>query len=484
MRRTDRTASTLAAALVVVLALALAGCGVTEGAAAPGTQAGAAAGAPLDEEGVAALGEESLALVDTPFSSGSAVLVDGGYLITNAHVVDPFDQVALRFADGEELPSVPVVGVDLIADLAVIGPIDTDRPALAVADPDGLSPGDEIHLVGYPGDQEDDLHVEVETGSYVRHQFPEDWGLDYLQANVDIEDGQSGGAMIDDRGRLVGISALGLDDGVALSLSVDDVQEVAAAIEAGTVEGAAADWTPVPQEQGERRHRVELDGPEDIRAFFVSGAAYVDELHLQVSDERARVAVMEPGFYASAASEAALRAGKGGSLWSLAAFDDIEPLELDADGSAVLDIEEGEDLIVLVGSDGADAVDVATSPGSVEVAISTEPRPLVVGDEVLEAVGYLDAVDVYELELGADEEVVIEAESASGDMAFLVAAPGESWLDAPEFDETASGYAGSGGMLGLDEHGTFTADGAGTYTVVAYSVDDTPTAYRLTVSKG
>lgn len=467
--------------VVAVLAALLAGCGVSAGDAAARLEDASPTGRSGDERLVAA-GEDSLAVVDTPFSSGSAVLVDGGYLVTNAHVVDPFDEVQLRFADGQEELAVPVVGVDLVADLAVLGPIETEHPALAVGDPDALTSGDAIHLIGYPGDQEDGPELELESGRYARHQYPKNWDLDYLQANVDIEAGQSGGAMVDDEGRLVGISALELDDGVALSLSVEDVERIVDEIIADEVEEPASDWSPVPHTQGEREHRVDIDGPDDVHAFFVSGAAFADELDLTVSDPEARVVVASPGFYGVVANDAARAAAEEGGFWSLVAFDDVDPLELDDEGSIALEVEEGEDLLVLVGSDRPATVDLRTSPGSAELPIVPEAKPIAVGDAVEASVGYLDALDVYEVDLAAGDRITIDAESASGDMAFLVAGPGQPWYDAPGFDETGSPHSGPGGMLGLDEHTELAAAASGTHTIVVYAADDTPTAYRLTLA--
>jgi hypothetical protein len=111
------------------------------------------------------------------------------------------------------------------------------------------------------------------------------------------------------------------------------------------------------------------------------------------------------------------------------------------------------------------------------------PTSIAVGDTVVDAVGYLDAVDVYELDLDVGQEVAIDAESASGDLAFVFAGPGEPWGSAVAYDETGSASSGPGGMLGLDEHGAITAEEAGRYSIVVYAADGVPTTYRLSVSE-
>ena len=97
----------------------------------------------------------SVAFVEVNDGSGSGFLVDGGYLITNAHVVWPHDKARVVFPDGSEHEDVPVRNWDLLADLAVLGPLDTKQPPLTLADGENLPIGSEIYLIGYPGEVED-----------------------------------------------------------------------------------------------------------------------------------------------------------------------------------------------------------------------------------------------------------------------------------------------------------------------------------------
>ena len=74
----------------------------------------------------------SIPLVETGSSIGSGILIDGGYVVTNYHVVWPYGSAWLVFPDGTEYTDVPVVGWDEFADLAVLGP-DRDRGPAAGA---------------------------------------------------------------------------------------------------------------------------------------------------------------------------------------------------------------------------------------------------------------------------------------------------------------------------------------------------------------
>lgn len=97
----------------------------------------------------------SLALLETPLATGSGVLVEGRYVVTNAHVVEPFDSTTVVFPGGERHDEVPVRGVDFHADVALVGPLDTTRRTLPVVRAVPAA-GADLFLAGYPGDVDDD----------------------------------------------------------------------------------------------------------------------------------------------------------------------------------------------------------------------------------------------------------------------------------------------------------------------------------------
>jgi S1-C subfamily serine protease len=94
--------------------------------------------APLSAAEIMARVSPAIAFVETPLSSGSGVLVAGRYLVTNAHVLWPYEAARVVFPGGTELEDVPLVGNDLMADLAVLGPIETEIEPLALVDGEAL----------------------------------------------------------------------------------------------------------------------------------------------------------------------------------------------------------------------------------------------------------------------------------------------------------------------------------------------------------
>ena len=151
----------------------------------------------------------SVAFIEVNDGSGSGFLVDGGYLITNAHVVWPYDKARVVFPDGSEYEDVPVRNWDLLADLAVLGPLDTQQPPLTLADGENLPIGTEGYLIGYPGEVEDLPEPSLTRGVLSRRREWEAAKLTYLQSDATIIGGQSGGVLVSNAGEVIGISGLG-----------------------------------------------------------------------------------------------------------------------------------------------------------------------------------------------------------------------------------------------------------------------------------
>ena len=96
----------------------------------------------------------SIAFITNNAWTGSGVLLEDGHVVTNAHVVWPFDSARVVFPDGSEFHEVPVRGWDLLADLAVLGPINRPTDGLALSDGEGLPIGANLFLIGYPAETE------------------------------------------------------------------------------------------------------------------------------------------------------------------------------------------------------------------------------------------------------------------------------------------------------------------------------------------
>ncbi len=139
-------------------------------------------------------------------SLGSGVIMsDAGYLLTNLHVIDGADEIAVMLHDGRDAFA-RVVGTDPDTDLAVLK-IDLEPlQPIELGNPTGTRVGDVVLAIGNPyGFQQTVTQGIVSaTGRY-------GLGLNtyenYIQTDAAINPGNSGGALIDAQGRLLGINS-------------------------------------------------------------------------------------------------------------------------------------------------------------------------------------------------------------------------------------------------------------------------------------
>ncbi|WP_419927905.1 trypsin-like peptidase domain-containing protein [Candidatus Poriferisocius sp.] len=231
-------------------------------------------GEELSPAEVYALVSPSIALVETSSKLGSGILIEGGYIVTNNHVVWPYDEAWLVFPDGTEIRDVPVIGRDFMADLAVLGPVDVPYQPLTFSDRDDLPLGTDLFLVGYPSEPELFPQPTITQGILSRLREWATYDLTLLQSDAAIAGGQSGGALVNSRGVVVGISTWRFSEaGFALATSAAD--------DALIVQRLIASYEP-PEEKTERRgprtvgefeHRVTGTSEIDTPAFTFNAAA-------------------------------------------------------------------------------------------------------------------------------------------------------------------------------------------------------------------
>jgi len=429
--------------------------------------------APLSGAEVVESLRRSVALVETPAGSGSAVLLEDGYLVTNAHVVDPFRRVTVTL-DGEG-HDVDVVGVDLVADIAVVGPlpVEAEGPPVTLADPGGLTTGDELFLVGYPGTT-DDPEVTVTEGVLSRRRQVPGWKLELLQTDAEIAEGQSGGVLADTAGRVVGISGYSYDDQFSLAVAGPAAQDSVEAI----LDDRGSEWSPLPPLGQPRDEGASLD----LRAsgqsvLFVPNVRDLPDLEVRFpADVPVELEVTDLALETVALNEAA------DAFYREDPDDDPsarpEPTPPSEPGTWTFDVAIDEPVLVFVSAADDRARAEVTSSLPFEV-LNPQPalQSLDVGEPVEGTVSAFDDTDTYLLDLRAGQSVAITASSAFGDMAFTLVPP-EGGGEGIEADD------GGGGLFDLDATGTFTARAEGTHILHVSQVDGYATAYRVAVEPG
>jgi hypothetical protein len=174
--------------------------------AGPITLAGAAGAGPRP------IGEVSGSVVAlfTGSAMGSGFLVSSdGYILTNQHVVGAATKVRVRWSDGLETTG-EVVRADKRRDVALVKTDSRDRPPLALAR-GTPAVGAGVYAVGTPLDAA--LQNTVTRGIVSANRFID--GFAYIQSDVSIDHGNSGGPLLDEKGRAIGITAIKIapDDG-------------------------------------------------------------------------------------------------------------------------------------------------------------------------------------------------------------------------------------------------------------------------------
>ncbi|CAG1772424.1 partial putative serine protease PepD, partial [uncultured bacterium] len=141
----------------------------------------------------------------SPTASGSGVVIDPkGYIVTNNHVVDGQKTLTVIFSDGSKADAT-IIGTDTIADIAVIK-VEGKVPAVApFGDSSALEPGQWAIAIGSPlGDFRGTVTVGVVSA--MNRQVGQMQGL--IQTDAAINNGNSGGPLINTLGQVVGINTL------------------------------------------------------------------------------------------------------------------------------------------------------------------------------------------------------------------------------------------------------------------------------------
>lgn len=163
--------------------------------------------------------------------AGSGVVVDSdqGFIITNHHVIDGADSISVGLQDGRVFEAT-LIGSDQRTDVALLQ-IEADRLTdLPLADADELRVGDYVVAIGNPFG----LGQTVTSGiisALGRAGLNDENYEDFIQTDAAINVGNSGGALVDLQGRLVGIntaiiSGSGTNSGVGFAVPVNMVEIV------------------------------------------------------------------------------------------------------------------------------------------------------------------------------------------------------------------------------------------------------------------
>lgn len=164
--------------------------------------------------------------------AGSGVIIDAqqGYIVTNHHVVEEADQIDVTLQDGRRFIAQPL-GSDEGTDIALLKIEADNLQALDFADSDSAAVGDFVVAVGNPFGIGQTVTAGI-ISALDRSGIDNDRYEDFIQTDAAINVGNSGGALVDMEGRLLGINAAiissngGGSDGIGFAVPSNMVSAV------------------------------------------------------------------------------------------------------------------------------------------------------------------------------------------------------------------------------------------------------------------
>ncbi len=383
----------------------------------------------------------AVAFVETTSASGSGVWVEPGYLISNAHVVWPYEKVnRVVFPNGEEHIDVPVVAWDLMADLALLGPIDTEVVPTWFADGSDLQIGNDIFLIGYPGEMEEYPQPTLTQGVLSRVRKWEAIDLSFFQVDAAIAAGQSGGLLATGNGDIVGISTFSFTEaGFGLVASAGDfVQRL-------------------------ERLLGSIDDPSIISRKVTDGNGKKQELVLLADDTDFRHYLLEPVEEDGTEIEITIAGRRGPNLYisPLAGYGFIETDVGETVSTAKFKAERGVPYLVQIWHDIPihGSYELESSSPLFKLDDPDDDERLSVDTTFVGAIDHPDDVDTFEIDLDEGELIEIEVDSLSIDPYLSLSY--ESFRKAATYEDDDSG----GGIFGTNSRLVFKAPEKGRYSI-------------------
>ena len=214
-----------------------------------------------------------------PQSLGSGFIISGdGYILTNAHVIDAAEEVTVRLTDKREFKA-KVIGADKRTDVALIKIDATGLPTVRFGDPAKLKVGEWVVAIGSPFGFDNTVTAGIVSAK--GRSLPQENFVPFIQTDVAVNPGNSGGPLFNLRGEVVGINSqiysrtggfMGLSFAIPIDVANDIAQQLRTAgkvtrgrigVVIQQVSKELADGFGLPKAVGALVNSVEKGGPAD-----------------------------------------------------------------------------------------------------------------------------------------------------------------------------------------------------------------------------
>lgn len=164
---------------------------------------------------------------------GSGFIISpDGFILTNAHVVADSDEVTVKLTTKKEYKA-KVIGVDLRTDVALVKIDASNLPVTPIGNPEAMEVGEWVAAIGAPFGFENSVTAGIVSAK--GRSLPDESYVPFIQTDVAVNPGNSGGPLFNMRGEVVGINSLiysrtggfmGLSFAIPIDIAMDVVQQL------------------------------------------------------------------------------------------------------------------------------------------------------------------------------------------------------------------------------------------------------------------
>ena len=281
----------------------------------------------------------------TPRGEGSGFIVSSdGYVMTNAHVVSDASEVTVRTTDRREYTA-KVIGVDKATDVAVLKIDAKNLPTVRIGDPSKLRPGEWVIAIGSPFGFENSVTAGIVSATSRSMPGGESNYAPFIQTDVAVNPGNSGGPLFNLNGEVVGInsqiySRTGGYMGLSFAIPIDVASNVREQLVATGKVTRSRIGVSIQDVNAQLAESFGLDRPRGALVGMVEAGAPGDkgglkagDVILKVDGQQIETSSQVPGLIAGKkpGSEVSMEVWRDGGARRLT----VRPVEIRQDGERV-----------------------------------------------------------------------------------------------------------------------------------------------------
>ncbi|WP_165780464.1 S1C family serine protease [Leptospira haakeii] len=216
------------------------------------------------------------------------ILNKEGYILTNDHVVRNFDKFKVVFKNVKEPVSAKLIGTDPMIDVALLKvEANQDLQPIEIGDSSAVKVGDWAIAIGAPFGLEQSMTVGVI--SKVGRGGIDNSGVHYIQTDAAINQGNSGGPLLDINGRVVGINRMivspsGGSIGLGFAIPINEAKAIVEELKSGGKVKRARLGVALDDLTEETAKELKLSGPEGAFVRQVQNGSAAAEAGIDVED--------------------------------------------------------------------------------------------------------------------------------------------------------------------------------------------------------